>query len=58
MNSNPIWDLVDLLPGRKSIGNKWILKIKHKTDESIDRYKARLVLKKRELITKIHSRQL
>ena len=45
MNSNQIWDLVDLLPGRKSIENKWILKIKHKADGSIEWYKARLVAK-------------
>ena len=45
MESNRVWDLVDLLPGRKTIGNKWILNIKNKTDETIDRYKARLVAK-------------
>ena len=37
--------MVDLPPGRKSIGNKWILKIKRKVDGSIERYKARLVAK-------------
>jgi len=37
---NQIYDLVDLLAGRKAIGNKWVLKIKRKTDGSIKRYKA------------------
>ena len=43
MKVNQVWSLVDLPPGRKAIGNKWILKIKRKADGSIDRYKARLV---------------
>ena len=37
--------MVDLLPSRKTIGNKWVLNIKHKADVKIDRYKARLVAK-------------
>ena len=45
MKTNQVWDLVDLPPGRRSIGNKWIFKIKRKTDGSIERYKARLVAK-------------
>ena len=45
MNANQVWDLVDLPPGRRSIENKWILKIKCKADGSIERYKARLVAK-------------
>ena len=45
MRTNQVWDLVDLPPGRKSIGNKWILKIKRKEDWSIEIYKARLVEK-------------
>src|SRR5438270_8556044 len=40
-----VWDLVDLPAGRKTIGNKWILKIKHNSNGSIERYKARLVAK-------------
>ena len=43
MKVNQVWSLVDLPPGQKAIGNKWILKIKRKTDGSIDRYKAHLV---------------
>ena len=37
--------MVALSPGRKTIGNKWVLKIKHKADGSIDKYKACLVAK-------------
>jgi Reverse transcriptase (RNA-dependent DNA polymerase) len=45
MRSNNVWELVDLPEGRKTIGNKWVLKIKRLADGSIDRYKARLVSK-------------
>ena len=45
MKVNKVWDLVDLPPGRKFIGNKWVLKIKRKVDGTIERYKARLVAK-------------
>ena len=37
--------LVDLSPGRKTIGNKWVLKIKRKADGYLERYKAHLVAK-------------
>ena len=45
MAKNQVWELVDLPPGCKTIGNKWVLKIKRKADGSIDKYKARLVAK-------------
>ena len=45
MKSNQVWDLVDLLLGRKTIGNNWVLNNKHKVDGTIDRYKTRLVAK-------------
>ncbi|XP_059315764.1 uncharacterized protein LOC132066475 [Lycium ferocissimum] len=41
----PTWTLVPLPKGKKAIGCKWVFKIKHKADGSIERYKARLVLK-------------
>ena len=39
MESNRDSDLVDLPPGRKTIGNKWVLNIKRQENETIDRYK-------------------
>ena len=40
MESNRVWDLVDLLLGRKTNRNNWVLNIKHKVDGTIDKYKA------------------
>ncbi|KAL0289106.1 UNVERIFIED_CONTAM: Retrovirus-related Pol polyprotein from transposon TNT 1-94 [Sesamum angustifolium] len=45
MAKNNVWELVDLPTGHKIIGNKWVLKVKRKTDGSIDKFKARLVVK-------------
>ena len=42
---NHTWELVDLPPGSKPLGYKWIFKRKMKTDGTIDKYKARLVIK-------------
>ena len=36
MKVNHVWDLVDLPPNRKIIGNKWVLRIKHKADGTCD----------------------
>ena len=41
--SNNVWDLVELPENRKPIGNKWVFKKTTKADDSIARYKARLV---------------
>ena len=45
MVKNFVWELVDLPPSRKAIGYKWVLKVKHKADGLIDKYKAHLVAK-------------
>ena len=45
MRSNHIWDLVDPLPYRKAIGNKWVLHVKRKAYDIIERYKACLLAK-------------
>lgn len=39
------WSVVPLLEGKKPIDCKWVYKIKHKEDGSVDSYKARLVTK-------------
>ncbi|GKD53661.1 DNA polymerase zeta catalytic subunit-like protein [Tanacetum coccineum] len=42
---NHTWELVDLPPGCKPLGYKWIFKKKLEVDGTIDKYKARLVIK-------------
>lgn len=43
--SNHVWEIVDLPPSTILIGCKWILKKKLKADESIEKYKVKLVIK-------------
>jgi len=45
MARNKVWNLVDLSPQCKSIGNKWVFKTQRQADGLIDKYKARLVAK-------------
>ena len=45
MWKNQVWGLVDLPSDWKTIGNKWVFKIKWKADGSIKNYKAQLVAK-------------
>ena len=40
---NQTWELVQLPPIKKPIGYRWVFSIKYLSDESIERYKARLV---------------
>ena len=42
---NHMWELVDLPPGSKPLEYKWIVKKKMKAYGSIDKYKAKLVIK-------------
>lgn len=45
IRKNKTWNLVDLPIGAKVIGLKWVFKIKHNPDGSVNKYKARLVAK-------------
>ena len=42
---NGTWEIVKLPPGKRAIGSRWFMKVKHNADGSLDRYKARLVAK-------------
>lgn len=42
---NETWDLVDLPKDRKTIGSKWVFKVKHHSDGQVERHKCRLVAK-------------
>lgn len=43
LEKNGTWKVMTLPQGKKPIGCKWVYKIKHKADRTIERYKARLV---------------
>ena len=45
MYYNQVWNLVDNVPGRKTVGCKWIFKKKTNMDGKVHTYKARLVAK-------------
>ena len=42
---NDVWDIVLKPEGKSVVSSKWIYKIKHAADESIEKYKARFVAK-------------
>ena len=45
LQANGTWTLTSLSAGKTSIGCRWVYKIKHRSDGSIERYKALLVSK-------------
>jgi len=45
LDANATWELVALPEDKKTIGCKWVYKVKHNVDGFMSRYKARLVAK-------------
>jgi len=45
LHKNKTWSLVELPKGRKAIGCKWVYKIKRDSNDQVERYRARLVVK-------------
>lgn len=46
LDKNHTWDLVPLPVNKKTIGSKWVFKVKLKSDGTLERCKARLVAKR------------
>jgi len=44
LEKNGTWTITHLPPGKKTLGCKWVYKVKHKSDGTVERYKARLVI--------------
>lgn len=44
LQRNHTWDLEELPPGKKALGSKWVFTIKLRSDGTIERHKARLVV--------------
>jgi hypothetical protein len=45
LQANHTWDLVPSPPGANMVTGKWIFKLKLHADRSLERYKARYVLR-------------
>lgn len=45
LTANKTWTLTTLPPNRRAIGCKWVYRVKHNADGSLNKYKARLVAK-------------
>ena len=43
LKENDVWELMELPKGKKTVGSKWVYKVKTGADGSVERYKARLV---------------
>ena len=43
LEKNDTWEVMELPEGKKEVGNKQVFTMKYKFDESVDRYKTRLV---------------
>ena len=46
LETNGTWTITQLPLGKKELGCKWVYKIKHKYDGSVEQFKARLVIQR------------
>ena len=44
LETNGTWTIMQLPPGKNALGYKWVYKIKHKVDGSVERFKAQIVI--------------
>ena len=51
---NDVWDIVPRLEGKSVVTSKWIYKIKHTVDGSIERHKTRFVARGFSQVEGIH----
>ena len=42
-NTNQVWEIVPILKNKDGVSYRWLFKIKHAADGSIEKYKARFV---------------
>jgi hypothetical protein len=45
MSSNSVWELEEIPKGAKTVGCKWVYKIKYDSRGNVERFKARLMAK-------------